>query len=50
MNQDSEKHLQEPVLSVARQDFNALRKEWTVEQALQAIRRQGVGRKSSTFM
>jgi magnesium transporter len=49
MNQDSEKHLQEPVLSVARQDFNALRKEWTVEQALQAIRRQGVGEKIIYF-
>lgn len=45
MNQDSEKHLQEPVLTVASKDFNALRKEWTVEQALHAIRRQVVGEK-----
>jgi magnesium transporter len=43
MNQGTEKHLQESVLTVARTDFNALRKEWTVEQALQAIRRQVVG-------
>jgi len=49
MNQDSEKHLQEPVLSVARKDFNALRKEWTVELALDAIRRQGVGEKIIYF-
>lgn len=42
MDQNSEKHLQESVLTVARQDFNALRKEWTVDQALQAIRRQVV--------
>jgi cation transporter-like permease len=38
MSQDSEKHLQEPVLTVARKDFNALRKEWTVEQALHALK------------
>jgi len=49
MNPDSEKHLQETVLSVASRDFNALRKEWTVDQALQAIRRQGVGEKIIYF-
>jgi len=49
MDQDSEKHLQEPVLSVAREDFNTLRKEWTVEQALQAIRKQVVGEKIIYF-
>ena len=43
MDQDAEKHLQESVLTIARQDFNALRKEWTVDEALQAIRRQVVG-------
>jgi hypothetical protein len=43
MNQDSEKHLQESVVTVARKDFNALRKEWMVEQALQAIRREAAG-------
>jgi magnesium transporter len=49
MDRDSEKHLQESVLAVARKDFNALRKEWTVEQALGAIRRQGVGEKIIYF-
>jgi magnesium transporter len=43
MDQDSEEHLRASVLSVARRDFNALRKEWTVDEALQAIRRQVVG-------
>ena len=43
MDEASEKHLQEPVLTVARQDFNTLRKEWTIEQALEAIRGQAVG-------
>ena len=49
MDQDSEIHLQESVLSVARKDFNALRKEWTVEQALRAIRTQVVGEKIIYF-
>jgi len=49
MDQDSDTHLQEPVLTVARQDFNALRKEWTVDEALQAIRRQVVGDEISYF-
>ena len=49
MDQDQEKHLQETVLSVARRDFNALRREWTVDQALQAIRRQVVGEKIIYF-
>ena len=43
MDQGPDKHLQESVLTVARQDFNALRKEWTVDEALQAIRRQVIG-------
>jgi len=49
MDQDSEKHLQESVLSVARKDFNTLRKEWTVDQALEAIRSQVVGEKIIYF-
>lgn len=49
MDRASEKHLQEPVLTVARKDFNALRKEWTVEQALAAIRQHGVGEKIIYF-
>jgi len=49
MDQDSDKHLQEPVLGVARKDFNALRKEWTVDEALHAIRQQVVGEKIIYF-
>jgi magnesium transporter len=49
MNQNAEKHLQESVLTVAGRDFNVLRKEWTVEQALQAIRNQVVGEKIIYF-
>ncbi len=48
MSQD-EQHLQQPILSVARRDFNTLRREWTVAQALEAIRRQGVGEKIIYF-
>jgi magnesium transporter len=47
MDQDS--HLQESVLSIASKDFNALRKEWTVDQALRAIRQQVVGEKIIYF-
>lgn len=47
MDQDS--HLRESVLSVASKDFNALRKEWTVDQALRAIRQQVVGEKIIYF-
>lgn len=43
MDQRSEMHLQESVLTIARSDFNLLRKEWTVEQALHSIRQQSVG-------
>jgi magnesium transporter len=46
---DQDTHLQESVLSVASNDFNALRKEWTVEQALRAIRQQVVGEKIIYF-
>jgi magnesium transporter len=50
MSQDEQPlHLQQPVLNVARRDFNTLRKEWTVAQALDAIRRQGVGEKIIYF-
>jgi magnesium transporter len=43
IDQNPDQHLQESVLTVSRKDFNALRKEWTVDEALQAIRRQDVG-------
>jgi magnesium transporter len=42
-------HLNEPVLGCARKDFPELREEFTVEQALLAIRRQGVGEKVVYF-
>src|SRR5271169_3406125 len=44
-----EHHLQQPIVTVARRDFGTLRKEWTVAQALEAIRRQGVGEKIIYF-
>jgi magnesium transporter len=46
---DHDSHLQESVLTVARKDFNTLRKEWTVEQALHSIRSQVVGEKIIYF-
>lgn len=49
MDRDSDKHLGESVLTVARRDYTTLRKEWTVEQALESIRRQGVGEKIIYF-
>jgi magnesium transporter len=49
MDHDPDKHLQESVLTVASKDFNALRKEWTVDQSLAAIRRQVVGEKVIYF-
>lgn len=42
-------HLNEPVLPLARRDFPELRLDFTVQQALESIRRQGVGEKVVYF-
>ena len=42
-------HLNQPVLPYARKDFPELRRDFTVEQALAEIRRQGVGEKVIYF-
>lgn len=42
-------HLNQPVLAVARKDVAALRQDFTVQQALDAIRQQGVGEKIVYF-
>ena len=42
-------HLEEPVLPYARKDFPELRQEFTVQEALEAIRRQGLGEKVIYF-
>lgn len=42
-------HLNQPVLPYARKDFPELRQDFTVEQALAEIRRQGVGEKVIYF-
>ncbi len=42
-------HLEQPVLPHARKDFPELRVEFTVQQALDAIRQQGVGEKVVYF-
>jgi magnesium transporter len=42
-------HLDQPVLPHARKDFPELRQDFSVEQALAAIRRQGVGEKVVYF-
>ena len=42
-------HLEQPVLPYARKDFPELREEFTVQQALDAIRKQGVGEKVVYF-
>lgn len=42
-------HLNEAVLPYARKDFPELRQDFTVQQALEAIRRQGVGEKVIYF-
>jgi len=46
---DDANHLDQAVLPHARKDFPELRLEFTVEQALEAIRRQGVGEKVVYF-
>ena len=42
-------HLDQPVLPYARRDFPELRRDFTIEQALQAIRHKGVGEKVVYF-
>ncbi len=42
-------HLNQPVLPYARKDFPELRQDYTIQQALDAIRRQGVGEKVVYF-
>lgn len=42
-------HLHQPVLAVARKDVATLREEFTVAQALEAIRQRGVGEKIVYF-
>lgn len=42
-------HLEQPVLPYARKDFPELREEFTVQQALDTIRRRGVGEKVVYF-
>jgi len=48
MSQQTE-HLNQPVLPYARKDFPELRQDFTIAQALEAIRRQGVGEKVIYF-
>lgn len=42
-------HLQQPILSAARKDASTLRDNFTVQQALDAIRQEGVGEKIVYF-
>jgi hypothetical protein len=42
-------HLLQPVLAVARKDVAKLREDFTVQQALDAIRQRGVGEKIVYF-
>lgn len=46
---DQQAHLQQPVLAVARKDAAVLREDFTVQQALDAIRQRGVGEKIVYF-
>jgi magnesium transporter len=46
---DQQAHLQQPVLAVARKDAAVLREDFTVQQALEAIRQRGVGEKIVYF-
>lgn len=46
---DQQAHLQQPVLAVARKDAAILREDFTVQQALDAIRQRGVGEKIVYF-
>jgi hypothetical protein len=48
MSEETE-HLNQPVASVARKDAATLRHDFTVQQALDAIRQRGVGEKIVYF-
>src|SRR5687768_7862074 len=45
----SSEHWEEPVKTVARADFTTLQETMTVEQALDAVRRRGLGEKIVYF-
>lgn len=49
MKHESAHHFQEPILKYARQDFAKLPHRLTVQEALDAIRRQGIGEKIVYF-
>lgn len=49
LSQSTTEHLEEPVLPFARKDFTTLAQDATVEQALAAIRSQGVGERVVYF-
>jgi len=46
---DKQEHLQQPVLEVARKDAAVLHEDFTVQQALEAIRQRGIGEKIVYF-
>jgi magnesium transporter len=46
---DEQNHLNQPVMTVARKDAAVLREDFTVQQALDAIRQQGIGEKIVYF-
>jgi magnesium transporter len=46
---DEQNHLNQPVMTVARKDAAILREDFTVQQALDAIRQQGIGEKIVYF-
>jgi magnesium transporter len=46
---DAQNHLNQPVMTVARKDAAVLREAFTVQQALDAIRQQGIGEKIVYF-
>jgi magnesium transporter len=48
MTQDNVQ-LEKPVSTLARRDFTTLREDWTVQEALDAIRRRGLGEKIVYF-
>src|SRR5512143_2155424 len=43
------RHLEEPILRYLRKDFPELREDFTVGEALEAVRRQGIGEKVIYF-
>lgn len=47
--QPKKDHLEQRVLPYARKDFPLLKKDWTIHEALNAIRQEGVGEKIIYF-